>query len=168
MHAFAPQSLLTRRALAAAFMLFAITQTSACASGRRPGSYLPIGASSWYGDSTNDGVVLLVHAKSNVAAQMAEDALRRSGYSLDSSNRDRLVLRTIPRTFGGDTSVVVSVEIIPVELPEPGASLILRGTYSVPSRRIRHAPVLERVGESNPVYAHLQSIAGLIRDARAP
>lgn len=167
MNASVPSPPLARRALVAAFVLLAVTLISGCASARRPGSYLPIGASSWYGDSTNDGVVLLIHERSNVAAQLAEEALNSSGYRLDSSQRDPRVLRTLPRTFAGDTSVVVAVEIISVALPEPGASLVLRGTYSVPSRRVRNAPVLERSGASHPLYAHLQDIARAIR-ARAP
>jgi hypothetical protein len=142
--------------------------SAGCAHGRTGGSYLPVGASAWYGDHTEDGVTLLLRQEPETTIARVRDALRAAGYSLTDTLGTRRTLRTAARTIGGDTTMVVTAQIIPVELPEPVSSVVLMGTFDVPSRRIRAAPVVQRPGEVHPLYAHLRAIGELLRRSRPP
>ncbi len=139
-----------------------------CAPGRQPGSYLPVGASSWYGDQTADGVTLLLREDAAAARARVGGALRAAGYDVERAADSRGVLRTSPRRLGGDTTLVVEAQVIPVELPEPGASVVLTATYSVPSHEVRNAPVIQRPGEVSPLYARFRPILDALRGTRAP
>jgi len=65
--------------------------------------------------------------------------------------------------FGGDTTMQVTAHIFPLELPEPGASVTFTATYDMPYRRILRAPVIQRLGESNALFALLQALGDSIR-----
>lgn len=141
------------------FAVGAATLLSAgCAHSRRPGSYLPVGASSWYGDSTADGVTAIIPVESDAAKAIAESALLRTGYTFQPSPWRGLRMETAPRQLGADTTMVVRVQILPVELPEPSSVIVLTGTYSVPSRRLRNAPAIQPPGTSNAPYQQLGAI----------
>ena len=148
--------------------LIGIVSFTGCAHGRQPGSYLPVGASSWYGDQTADGVTLLLREDAGAARERVGGALRAAGYELKQSADSRRVLRTSPRQLGEDTTLVVEAQIIPVELPEHAASVVLTATYSVPSRKVRNAAVIQRPGEVSPLYARFRPIVDALRGARAP
>ena len=51
-------------------------------------------------------------------------------------------LRTRPLMIGNDTSIVVHVEFIPVQLPEEASSIVLTASFSAPAAGIRRAAVL--------------------------
>ena len=146
--------------------LIGIATFTGCAHGRQPGSYLPVGASSWYGDQTDDGVTLLLREDAGAARERVGGALRAVGYEVKQAADSQQALRTSPRQLGGDTTLVVEAQIIPVELPEPAASVVLTATYSVPSRKVRNAPVIQRPGEVSPLYARFRPIVDALRVAR--
>jgi hypothetical protein len=139
-----------------------------CAHGRQPRSYLPVGSAAWYGDQTSDGATVLLHQEAGAALERLRGALRTAGYEIEHSANPKRALRTTPRQLGVDTTMVIEVQIIPVELPEPASTLVLTGTYSVPSLGIHNAPVVQRSGEANPLYARFRRIVEALRESRAP
>lgn len=160
-----------RDMLRSSFALVAVlgaAVTVGCAHGRQPGSYLPVGASAWYSDSTDDGVTLTLPGDAGAAVDAVSRALRATGYEVEQPTRARHGLRTAARRLGSDTTLVISAQVIPLGLPEPSSSLVLTATYSVPSRRLHAAPVLQRSGESNPLYGRLREVADTLRRSLAP
>lgn len=155
-----------RRPLVAPLLL--VLAAAGCAHGRRPGSYLPVGASAWYGDRVADGVPLILPLAREAAARAAVQGLRAAGYEVPDATGDR-TLQTAARPLGGDTTLTVAVQIIPVELPRPGASLVVTGRYSL-GQRVRNAPVLQRPGERNPLFDRLRAVGDSIQRiaTRAP
>ena len=143
--------------------LLLVLAAAGCAHGRRPGSYLPVGASAWYGDRVADGVPLILPLAREAAERAAVQGLRAAGYDVPDATGER-TLRTAARPLGGDTTLTVAVEIMPGELPRPGATLVLTGRYSV-GQRVRNAPVLQRPGEQNPLFGRLQAAGDSIRRA---
>jgi hypothetical protein len=90
--------------------------------------------------------------------------LQAAGYEVQAGpgERDRLI-RTAARPLTGDTTLAIAVQVIPIELPAGGSSVVLTGRYSVASQRVRNAPVLQRPGEQNPMYQRLRAVADSIR-----
>jgi len=150
--------------------VFGAMVLTACAHSRRPGSYLPVGATAWYGNSTNDGVAVTLRRDSAAAASAVLGDWRATGYSIDRAASGTQGLRTLSRMIGGDTTMQVTAQILPLELPDPGASVTFTATYDVPSRRILRAPVLQRPGESNALFGMLQALGDSLRarSVRAP
>src|SRR5690606_28794204 len=109
-----------------------------------------------YGDQTEDGVVVLLRSNSAAARTAVRAVLESHGFLLE--DRERGAMRTHPLVIGADTSVVVDVDIIPVQLPEDASSVVLTASYSVPSSKVRNAPVIRRRGESSPLFERLQSL----------
>lgn len=107
---------------------------TACAHGRRPASYRPIGAPAQYGDSTMDGVVLMLTASEDRARRAIVEALRSTG-----------------------------VELTPLDQTGGSTVVVFTGRFNVPSRRIRDAWIIQRPGESNPLYRRLGAIADSTR-----
>jgi hypothetical protein len=163
-----PYSARIARCLLGALGLAAAAAATACAHGRRPGSYLPVGASAPYGDRTNDGLTLLLRVPADTAMARVRAALQAEAYSASRLPGRDLRLRTAARALGADTTLVVTAEVIPVALPAPAASVVLTGTYTVPSRGVRDAPVLQRPDEVDPLYARLGALASAIRRISAP
>ena len=151
-----------RRRLIAPLVL--VLAAAGCAHGRRPGSYLPVGASAWYGDRVADGVVLMLPLAREAAASAAVQGLRAAGYEVPDAPGERGgTLRTAARELAGDTTLTLAVQVFPGELPSPGASVVVTGRYSVPSQRVRNAPVLQRPGERNPLYERLRAAGDSIQ-----
>src|SRR4051794_8981734 len=101
------------RHLASLVCSVAAVAASACAHGRRPGSYLPVGASAQYGDATNAGVTRLIREPANAAIARVRAALQAAGYAVERLSGRGLRLRTAARGIGGDTTIVVTAELIP-------------------------------------------------------
>lgn len=156
------------RSIRASAAVLGVAVLVGCAHGRQPGSYLPIGASAWYGDRTEDGVTLLLYMEPGVAMERVGDALRSAGYEVERPTDDRRTLRTAARPLGGDTTMVVTAQVSLVELPEVASVVVLTATYDVPSRRLRRAPVIQRPGETSPLYGRLGTIADVLRTPRTP
>lgn len=134
-----------------------------CAHGRRPASHLPIGAPAQYGDSTMDGVVLMLSASEDRARRAIADALRSTGFQAAWENPDARLLETSVREVAADTTMRVRVELTPPEETGGSTVLVFTGRYSVPSRRIRNAWIIQRPGEVNPLYRRLSAIADSTR-----
>ena len=134
---------------------------TACAPGRVPGSYLPVGASALYGDDTEDGVVVLLRSNFAAARTAIHSVLDSKGFLVEEV--EGRTLRTRPLMVGNDTSIVVHVEIIPVELPEEASSIVLTASYSAPAAGVRRAPVIRRRGESSPLFERLRSLGQALR-----
>ncbi len=113
-------------------------------------------------------MTLLLRLAPDAAIARVRTALSTSGYSLADTRDARAKLKTVARVIGSDTTMVVTAEIIPVELPQSASSVVLTGTFDVPSRGIRNAPVIQRKGEINPLYGRLRAIADLLGASRAP
>ncbi|WP_310571014.1 hypothetical protein [Gemmatimonas sp.] len=89
--------------------------------------------------------------------------LREEGYLIDAESSKEAELRTEPLAVGGDTTLVVRAQFLAVELPAPATSIVLTATYSVPSRQIRNAPVLQRANTTNSLYTRLRAISSRSR-----
>ena len=140
----------------------------ACAHGRRPASYLPVGAPAQHGDRTRDGVVLLLRAaEADVRAAVAH-GLAVNGYAVASAGPSGRVLETAARALGGDTTLTVRAEVTPEDPSGGGVVVVVTGRYSVPSARIRNARVVQRPGERDALYARLGAVADSARRYAAP
>ncbi len=136
----------------------------ACAHGRTAGSYLPIGATAQYGNRTNDGVTWTLSMTAERAVDTLSASLRTAGYVI-ASRTDR-VLRTAPQVVAGDTTMVVVVQVLPIEVSEPASSVVLTATYSVRSRQLRDAPVIQRPNTISPLYTRLSALADTLHRPR--
>ena len=137
--------------------------TSGCAHGRSARSYLPVGAGALYGASTNDGVTWTVARPVEQTVDSLTTILQAEGYRLDEGSSSPADLRTFPRVVGGDTALVVRAQFLTVALPTPGTSVVFTATYSVPSRKIKDAPVIQRANTTDPLYARLLAVAATAR-----
>lgn len=144
-------------------ILASATLAIGCAHGRRPASYLPVGAAAQYGDSTMDGVVLLLSASEAQARIAISRALLSTGYEATWSSSRARVLETPMQSVARDTTMRVSVELTPPEQAGGHTIVVFTGRYSVPSRRILNAWVIQRPGESDPLYRRLGAIADSTR-----
>jgi hypothetical protein len=154
-------------AVGLAAAIFSATATG-CAPGRRPGSYLPVGASAWYGDQTIDGVTVSLRVEPAAASALVTRALRASGYEVGGAADSRRVVRTAARRLGADTSVVITAQVLPYQADPPAVSVVLTGTYSVPSRRVRNAPIIQPPGQTHPLYGELRAVRDTLLRLRAP
>ena len=150
-------------AFAASVLLLA-----ACAPGRRPASYLPVGAPAQYGNRTGDGVVLLLAAPETVVRTAVTRALAANGYTLERPAPERRLVESAARGVGGDTSLVVRAEITPEDRSGGGVVVVVSGEYSAPAAGIRRARVVQRPGERNPLFARLRQVADSTRRFAAP
>jgi hypothetical protein len=140
----------------------------ACAHGRRPASYVPVGAPAQYGDRTADGIVLLLAAPEAVARTAVTRALAANGYALERTAPERSLVESAARRVGGDTSLVVRAQITPEDPSGGGVVVVVSGEYSVPAAGIRRARVVQRRGEQNSLYGHLRLVADSTRRFAAP
>lgn len=141
---------------------------AACAHGRRPASYLPVGAPAQYGDRTADGIVLLLAAPETVVRTAITRALAANGYALEPTAPERRLVESAARGVGGDTSLVVRAQITPEDPSGGGVTVVISGEYSVPPAGIRRARVVQRPGELNPLYRRLRQVADTTRRFAAP
>lgn len=147
--------------------LVTLAALTACAPGRRPASYLPVGAPAQYGDRTADGISLILHApESRVRAALIQ-AFAANGFAVLPSRAQRRV-ESAPRPVGGDTSLVVRAEITPEDPSGGGVVVVVSGDYTSPAARIRRARVIQRPGERSPLYARLGAVADSTRRLVAP
>ena len=159
-----PRSISFRKVLAPLALL---AMVAGCAHGRRPTSYLPVGASAWYGNRVADGVVVMLPLSREAARGTVARGLQAAGYEVQAGAGERdHIMQTAARPLAGDTTLAIAVQIVPVE-GASGSSLILTGRYSVASQRVRNAPVLQRPGEQNPLYQRLRAAGDSIRNLAA-
>lgn len=140
---------------------------AACAPGRRPASYLPVGAPAQYGDRTADGISLILLASEAQVRAALVQAFAANGYALVRGGPERRV-ESAPRALGGDTSLVVRAEIIPQDPSGGGVVVVVSGDYAAPAAGIRRARAIERPGERNPLYARLGAVADSTRRFLTP
>ncbi len=139
----------------------------ACAHGRNPTSYLPVGAGAQFGNRTEDGVVMQLAApEASVRAALARGMIANGFEVLVDGPEDR-VLETRTRAIGGDTTLVVRADVTPEDADGGGVVVVLSGTYGVPSARVRNARVVQRPGERNTLYARLRAVADSTRSSLA-
>ena len=134
-----------------------------CAHRRTARSYFPVGARASYGANTNDGVTWTAARPLAQASETVIAALRAEGFVLDVGSSSTRNILTMPRSPGGDTSLLVRAQLLSIELPEDGTSIVLTATYSVPSRRIHDAAVIQPANTINPLYARLLAVANVSR-----
>lgn len=139
---------------------------TACAHGRSARSYLPVGAGAQYGATTNDGVTWTLPYALPRAVDSVRTLLHAAGYAVEDAAPTARRLRTTPRVVGGDTALVVCASFLDLAPAAVGTSIVLTGTYSVPSRQIRDAPVLQRANTTDPLYARLRALAAATRTTR--
>ena len=159
---------LRRHRATLALVLCVAGTSSACV--RTPRSYSPVGASALYGDRTEDGVTLLLHLEPPAAMARVREELQATGYELADTAADGAgqTVRTRAHVVGGDTLMVVTAQVIRVELPEVVSSVVLTATFDVPSRGVRNAPVIQKPGTVSPLYARLKTVAERVGGSRAP
>ena len=92
-------------------------------------------------------------------------SLGRAGYKI--ASRTNRVLRTAPQVVAGDTTTIVTVQVLHIEVPDAASSVVLTATYSVPSLQVRDAPVIQRPNTISPLYTRLSALADTLRRPRA-
>ena len=104
---------------------------------------LSIGAGSTRSETApagiSDGAVVTLAVAASDAVARTDSVLRAHGY--EPRREGSLAIQTRPRILGGDTSIVLLAEVEPYEL-SPGdihSVVAITGTYSIPSRGVRHA-----------------------------
>lgn len=110
----------------------------------------------------SDGLVISMPLSVAAAADTSVNVLRSRGYIVASRNGARTV-RTKPRVVGGDTSIVLTAEVIPVDLPDASSMVALSATYSVSSLGIRDAQVLHVAGSPDTMWMRLREIEDALR-----
>ena len=130
---------------------------TACASGRRANSYLPVGAGAQYGSDTNDGVTLTLPMQDADAVGRVIEAFRRAGYALDSTSVRAGSVRTVPFPLQADTTMRISAQVISLEPSAAGSSVVLTAVYS--TNRRTNLPVVQKAGQTDPLYTRLQVFA---------
>lgn len=96
------------------------------------------------------------------AADTTVTLLESRGYVV-ASRRGARTVRTRPRVVGGDTSIVLTAEVIPVDLPDASSMVALSATYSVSSLGIRDAQVLHVAGSTDALWKRLREIEDALR-----
>lgn len=110
-----------------------------------------------------DGVVLTLTASEDRARAAVARALHSSGYEAEWASPSARTLESSILTLAADTLMRVRVELTPPELAGGSTILVFTGQYSVPSRHIRNAWVIQRPGESSPLYHRLGALADSTR-----
>ena len=64
--------------------------------------------------------------------------------------------------------MVVTAQVIPVELPQVASSVVLTATFDIPSRGVRNAPVIQQPGTVSSLYGRLRTVGERLREPRAP
>ena len=141
---------------------------AACAHGRRPASYLPVGAPAQYGDHTADGIALILAAPEPAVRAAVVRALAANGYTVARHGRDPRRVEAAARAVGGDTSLTVRAEITPEDPSGGGVVVVVSGDFSAPAAGVRRARVVQRPGERNPLYARLRAVADSARRFARP
>ena len=116
-----------------------------------------------YGDSTMDGVVLMLSASEDRTRRAITQALRATGFAAARSSPTTRVLETAFHSVATDTTMRVRVTITPPEQAGGRTVVVFTGRYSVATRGIRNAWIIQRPGESNPLYQRLSAIADSTR-----
>lgn len=88
--------------------------------------------------------------------------LKARGYAVE-SRRGARTLRTRPRLVGGDTSLVITAQVIPVDMPDVSAMVALSATYSVSSLGIRDVQVQHIAGSTDNMWMRLRELEDALR-----
>ena len=110
----------------------------------------------------SDGAVVTLPVAASAAVARADSVLRAHGYE---PRRERsLAIRTLPRTLGGDTSIVLLAEVEPYELsPGDNHSVVaITGTYSIPSLGVRHALIHAGPQVPSALWDRVQAIGAAL------
>ncbi|MEO5816268.1 MAG: hypothetical protein ABIT20_13415 [Gemmatimonadaceae bacterium] len=110
----------------------------------------------------SDGLMISMRLTPAAAVDTTVNVLQARGYAVD-SRRGARTLRTRPRLIGGDTSMVITAQIIPVDLPDASSMIALSATYSVPSIGVRDVQVQHLTGSSDSMWARLREIEDVLR-----
>jgi hypothetical protein len=110
----------------------------------------------------SDGVTISMRLTPAAAVDTTVGVLQARGYAVD-SRRGARTLRTRPRLIGGDTSMVITAQIIPVDMPDVSSIIALSATYSVSSLGVRDAQVQHLTGSSDSMWARLREIEDALR-----
>jgi hypothetical protein len=110
----------------------------------------------------SDGVVISMHLPVAVVVDTTVGVLQSRGYVVEGRRGER-TLRTRPRLIGGDTSIVITAQVIPVDMPDVSAMVALSATYSVSSLGIRDAQVQHLAGSTDNLWARLREIEDALR-----
>jgi hypothetical protein len=129
---------------------------SGCVHGRpRPASAQTADAGT---SRASDGLIVSMQLQVPAAVDRTAGVLEELGYAIDNQNDARGTLRTRSRQVGGDTSLVITVQIIAVGLPDVASMAAISATYSVPSLGIRNAQVRQVAGASERLWMLLRDI----------
>jgi hypothetical protein len=115
----------------------------------------------------SDGLVISMHLPVAAAVDTTVAVLKARGYVV-ASQRGAPTLHTRPRLVGGDTSIVVTAQVISVDMPDVSAMVALSATYSVSSLGIRDAQVQHLAGSTDNLWTLLRAIEDALRLLRRP
>jgi len=120
-------------------------------------------------DSTprvSDGVTVSMALPVGAAIDTTVGVLRAQGYVIEDRHGTRGMLRTRARLLGGDTSLVLTAQVIPVDLPDVASIVAISATYSAPSLGIRDVQVQHVAGSSDNLWLRLRDVADALRQVR--
>ncbi|MEP6733127.1 MAG: hypothetical protein ABJE10_20965 [bacterium] len=115
----------------------------------------------------SDGVTVSLPLREDAAHDTVVHVLEAHGYVVANRRDSRSFIRTMSRNIGGDTSIVVSVQIVQVDEPTTSSILALSATYSVPSRGLRDEQLRQIGSMRNSLWAKLTEMqSALLRIAK--
>ncbi len=114
-----------------------------------------------YGDRTQDGIVLIMHAAEEQVRAAVRQAFVANGFEVTPRESDGL-MESIERRLEGDTTLVVRAEIMPEDQSGGGVVVVLSGDYTLRGNS-RRSRVIQRPGERSALYARLGAIADSTR-----
>jgi hypothetical protein len=110
----------------------------------------------------SDGLVISMSLPVDATVDTTLAVLTARGYAVE-NRRGARTLRTRPRVVGGDTSMVITAQVIPVDMPDVSAMVALSATYSVSSLGIRDAQVKHLAGSTDNLWKRLREIEDALR-----
>jgi hypothetical protein len=115
----------------------------------------------------SDGLIVSMVMGVEAAVDTTASVLEGLGYVIENQSDSRGTLRTRPRPVGGDTSLVIMVQVIGVDLPDVASMAAISATYSVPSLGIRGAQLRNVPGTSETLWMRLRDLEHALRQRRS-
>jgi hypothetical protein len=155
---------LHRRSLVALVVATSTVSVAGCVH-RSPGSGTQESDS---GPHPSDGITISLPLSADAAMDTTIGLLRARGYVVDRPRGGHGTVRTNAFAVGGDTTLVLTAEIVPVDLPNASSIVAISATYSVPSRAIRDAQLTTASDTAGRLWTRLKDIGDALRRTRRP
>ncbi|MEP6618881.1 MAG: hypothetical protein ABJE47_06190 [bacterium] len=118
------------------------------------------------GPQPSDGITVSVPLAMDAAIDTTVSVLRSRGYTVQNLRGNRQTIRTAPRFVGSDTGLMITAELVPVDVPTIATVIALSATITVPSLGIRDAQVQHVAGTPDGIWIRLREVEEVLRRIR--